>query len=340
MVDHAYCFSCGEETPVGGATLVLARRIVIRNRENVEQVLNGESVAQVCPSCQTVGETRQIELKSSMPPFLSVEIAALFRYLEGTAIEREVPGLEILPLGCVICEEAIPLGTRFVYIELSLDTENGSLVDPENKVSVANVCGVCADKTWGVQVERGLLSSICCATKDCPACAPLRIVTSRVYNEMRKRDSAQEKPPLINEPTTENISWLFDELWPLMDRSSAHRDRMIGIHDEISSCFQKWASDPNQLLKALDNLEGVGLVIASGLIFSANRDAMVPFDQYTTGWCLEKNILPDHYISLEENYANYCGRVSDYVQNSSHLDSVLDCVREAASESQFPIRPE
>ena len=192
MVDHAYCFSCGNETPVEGTTLVLARRIVIRNQENVEQVLNGESVAQVCPSCQTVGGTRQIELKSSMPPFLSVEIAALFRYLEGMAIEREVPGLEILPLGCVICEEAIPLGTRFVYVELSLDTtmENGDSVDPENKVPVANVCGVCADKTWGVQVERGLLSTSPCATKDCPACAPLRIVSSRVYNEMRKRDSA------------------------------------------------------------------------------------------------------------------------------------------------------
>ena len=192
MVDHAYCNSCGNETPVGGATLVLARRIVIRDQEPVEQVLNGESVAQVCPSCQTVGETRQIELKSSMPPFLSVEIAALFRYLEGMAIEREVPGLEILPLGCVICEEAIPLETRFVYVELSLDTtmEKGDLVDPENKVAVANVCGVCADKTWGVQVERGLLSASPCATKDCPACAPLRIVSSRVYNEMRKRDSA------------------------------------------------------------------------------------------------------------------------------------------------------
>ena len=192
MVDHAYCFSCGNETPVGGTTLVLARRIVIRNQENVEQVLNGESVAQVCPSCQTVGGTRQIELKSSMPPFLSVEIAGLFRYLEGMAIEREVPGLEILPLGCVICEEAIPLGTRFVYVELSLDTtiEKGDSVDPENKVAVANVCGVCADKTWGVQVERGLLSASPCATKDCPACAPLRIVSSRVYNEMRKRDSA------------------------------------------------------------------------------------------------------------------------------------------------------
>ena len=124
-----------------------------------------------------------------------------------------------------------------------------------------------------------------------------------------------------------------------MEYSPVHRDRMIGMQDVISSCFQEWATDPNQLLRALDNLDGVGLVIASGLIFSANRNTMVPFDQYTTGWCLEKNILPDHYISLEENHANYCGRVSDYVQNSPRLNSVLDFVREAASESQFPIPP-
>ncbi len=187
MVDHAYCFSCGEETPVGGATLVLARRIVIRNRENVEQVLNGESVTQVCPSCQTVGETSQIEFKSSMPPFLPVEIAALYRYQD---IEGEIPGLKILPLGCVICEEVIPLGTRFVYVELSLDTtiQSGESVRPENKVPVAKVCGVCAHNTWGVQVERGLLSANPCSTKDCPACAPLRIVVSSVYNETSKLD--------------------------------------------------------------------------------------------------------------------------------------------------------
>ena len=145
---------------------------------------------------------------------------------------------------------------------------------------------------------------------------------------------------MINQPDLEDICFLFDVLWPGMDRSSAHRDRMIGIQNEISNCFQESASDSNQLLKALDNLEGVGLVIASGLIFSANRDAMVPFDQYTTGWCLEKNILPDHYISLGENYADYCARVSAYVQEAPHLNTILEFVREAAIESRFPISPE
>ena len=145
---------------------------------------------------------------------------------------------------------------------------------------------------------------------------------------------------MISEPTLEDILWLFDELWPLMEYSRSHRDKMIGMQNEIASCFQGWASDANQLLKALDNLDGIGLVIASGLIFSANRNTMVPFDQYTTGWCLEKDILPDHYISREENYANYCGRVLDYVQNSPHLNAVLDFVREAARESQFPFPPE
>jgi hypothetical protein len=42
---------------------------------------------------------------------------------------------------------------------------------------------------------------------------------------------------------------------------------------------------------------GVGLVIASGLVFACNTDSMVPFDKYTMGWALELRIIPDNKIS-------------------------------------------
>ena len=175
MVDYAHCNSCGGYTPVGGPTLVLARRIVIRtDHKNADEVLNGEACWQVCPECQMVSAIRQLDLKSSMPPFLDVEMTAALNYLKEIAGGREFPNLETLPLRCVKCHDSIHLGTKFVYVELSSDTTRGSLVDPKNKVAVANVCSNCADETWGVSVEQERLSSTPCSSSACPACAPLR----------------------------------------------------------------------------------------------------------------------------------------------------------------------
>ena len=207
MVDHAHCNSCNGSTPTGGTTVVLARRIVIRTHENADEVLVGDAVCQLCPRCQIVGTTRRLELSSSMPPILDAESAALLKYVKETVGRGESSELITLPLTCANCKGLIHLGAKFIYVEISQDTEVRGVVNPKNKVAVANVCGDCADKTWGVQVERGLLSPNPCSTPDCPACAPLkieaslvwgtssnnsaaRIASPRVYNEIRKRNSA------------------------------------------------------------------------------------------------------------------------------------------------------
>ena len=102
---------------------------------------------------------------------------------------------------------------------------------------------------------------------------------------------------MINTPGITAIEWLFNAIWPLMEGSQGHLARMIGKQNSITRAFEEFGNDPSQLLRALDAMPDVGLVIASGLIFSANPDDFVPFDQYTMGWAISENIVPDNYIS-------------------------------------------
>ena len=145
---------------------------------------------------------------------------------------------------------------------------------------------------------------------------------------------------MINTPGITAIEWLFNEIWPLMEGSQGHLARMIGKQNSITRAFEEFGNDPSQLLRALDAMPDVGLVIASGLIFSANPDDFVPFDQYTMGWAISENIVPDNYISKGCNYVEYSAAIKEYVKNRSDLDSILDFVREASQKGQFGIAPE
>lgn len=140
-------------------------------------------------------------------------------------------------------------------------------------------------------------------------------------------------------PTQQDIIFLFDELWPLMDWSAVHRDKCLAEINQIDAMFESHQQNFNELLTALDSIQDIGLVIASGLIFSANRNTMVPFDKYTTGWALELHIIPDNKISAN-NYVDYSSKIKAYIGNSDHLSNIVDFVREARVRTQFSIAPE
>jgi hypothetical protein len=138
---------------------------------------------------------------------------------------------------------------------------------------------------------------------------------------------------------SEDIVWLFDYVWPTMEYSASHRDRCLAQLDSINRLFLENKDNPDDLLLALDALEGVGLVIGSGLIFSVYREDFVPFDKYTMSWALELHLVDDNRIS-GGNYAKYSGQIVKYIQNSTHLESILDFVREAELRAQFEMSPE
>jgi len=144
---------------------------------------------------------------------------------------------------------------------------------------------------------------------------------------------------MTNQLTRQDILWLFDEVWPRMEYAPIHRDRCLDRLQVINSLFRRY-SNANDLLRALDALDDVGLVIGSGLIFIANRETMVPFDKYTMGWALQLKIIPDNKISRDNNYTVYSNKVVGYAQKRTDLHSVLDFVREANDKCQFPLSPE
>ncbi len=140
--------------------------------------------------------------------------------------------------------------------------------------------------------------------------------------------------------TAQDIEWLFDVVWPRMEYAALHRDSSLARLGSINRLFAIDADDPDTLLRELVTLDGIGLVIGSGLIFAANRETMIPFDKFTMGWALELRIIPDNRISTPRNYATYCRKIIEYIEQSDHLDDVLSFVLEADAQAQFPFPPE
>ena len=128
--------------------------------------------------------------------------------------------------------------------------------------------------------------------------------------------------------TKDKVSWLFDYVWPRMPYSASHRDTCIRLLDRINDTFDRFKDNPDKLLVELRRLDGVGLTIASGLMFASNPQVFVPFDKYTMGWSLHLRIIPDNFISTG-NYADYSQRVVSHIQNCEHLETILNFVREA-----------
>ncbi len=142
----------------------------------------------------------------------------------------------------------------------------------------------------------------------------------------------------LKTPSEINIRWLFDDVWPAMAYAPVHRDRCISQLSKIQQVFHHNNHNGDLLLLDLDAIEGIGLTIGSGLIFSANQDHMVPFDKWTIGYALELNILQDANIS-QNNYVKYSSQILKHIQNSSGLNTILNFVREAEENCQFPFEP-
>ena len=143
----------------------------------------------------------------------------------------------------------------------------------------------------------------------------------------------------MNAPRSTDIHFLFDELWPEMELAPAHRDRCLANLDRIANVFLEHPDDPDGVLQGLLEIEDIGPVIASGLIFSANREHLVPFDKYTMGYALELRILPDFRITTG-NYGRFSTSVVNYIAEHREFDDIEGFVRAAGRLAQFPMGPE
>lgn len=111
----------------------------------------------------------------------------------------------------------------------------------------------------------------------------------------------------------DDVRYLFDELWPMMHGSELHKQNCIAHFKQVESCFRKWEGDFDSLLRGLDSIDGIGLTIASGLIWSVYPDEAVPFDKYTMTYALTVEILATNNIS-DDKYAAACKKVVAYCE--------------------------
>ena len=137
-----------------------------------------------------------------------------------------------------------------------------------------------------------------------------------------------------------NIYTLFDDLWPGMLYMQQHKVNCINQYSSINNYFLKYSDDHNKLLKGLCTLDGVGLTIASGLIWSVYPEERVPFDKYTFTYALFKRIIRTEEIS--NDYVGNSLRVKEYCNSFVKKKYTIESfVREAMikMEGKFLYEP-
>jgi len=96
------------------------------------------------------------------------------------------------------------------------------------------------------------------------------------------------------------------EMWGGMHGVQGHHANCRAHSDEIAQVFEARQS-ANEVLMGLLHVEGVGLTIATGLLWAAYPDTYVPFDKKTMGYCLSQMWLPTDLITSD--YEKVCGKV-------------------------------
>jgi len=131
-----------------------------------------------------------------------------------------------------------------------------------------------------------------------------------------------------------DIVYLFDELWPLMPYATEHKTKCLEQFESIQAFFKKYKpKNHDKLFRDLKALPGIGITIASGLIWSGYEDRRVPFDRYTTSYALKLGIIRSNNIL--DNYLDYCSNIQSYCEEQDY--DIEDFVREAMLEMKDSI---
>lgn len=137
--------------------------------------------------------------------------------------------------------------------------------------------------------------------------------------------------------TEKHINKLFDYLWPAMYFAKDHKTNCIKNLKAIDHYFKKYADDHDKLLNSLSSLDGIGLTIASGLIWSYYPTKRAPFDKYTLTYAIKLKIIPTEYISknytkYSDNLKKFCDQYLITTKLTKRKYTIEDFVREALVE--------
>ena len=135
--------------------------------------------------------------------------------------------------------------------------------------------------------------------------------------------------------TKSDIHYLFEDLWPKMPYAQEHKRNCLNKWSSIQNYFEKYNSPEqhNDLLVGLDSLDGIGITIGTGLIWSAHRLDRVPFDKYTLTYSIQQKVIKTekistNYIEISEQLKEFC----DGFEIDGRNYQIEDFVREAMEE--------
>ena len=112
-----------------------------------------------------------------------------------------------------------------------------------------------------------------------------------------------------------------------MEYCHNHRENCLRLYPLIEKQFLKHKLDFDSLLHELIKYEDIGITIATGLIWAAYPGRAVPFDRYTTTWCLQKHYIITYKVST--NYKKICAIVIKELKKRRKPITVEGFVREA-----------
>ena len=203
------CFGCTGATPEGGSTVILARRIMTRTKDAKDQIWDAEATVQICPECFDRAQSGTFPVSCSMAPLLDSEYSGLFQYMRHTADGKTLSGSCALPDRCSRCLEGIPENTKYLFVEISTESEVWrwkeprcpsskygptplpdalhptanrwqKVVESRNVVPLLILCSLCTTALWtSTDMDLGLLRMQCCTTRGCPVCASFRMHKGR-----------------------------------------------------------------------------------------------------------------------------------------------------------------
>lgn len=133
--------------------------------------------------------------------------------------------------------------------------------------------------------------------------------------------------------TEKKIIYLFDVVWPAMEYCAENRKNCLSLFPLIEKQFIKHKLDFDSLLVELVKYDGIGITIATGLIWVSYKGRAVPFDKYTTTWALQKKYIKTNRIS--DDYKSICKKIITELKGRKTPIKVLDFIREAMEEVEY-----
>lgn len=136
------------------------------------------------------------------------------------------------------------------------------------------------------------------------------------------------------------IDYLFRKFWPVMKGVSERYVDCLRQLPAIVGIINNTALTHDARLAQLDELNGIGPTIASGLLWSFFPGECVPFDKHTMGYCtIDWKVIRSHTIT-DGTYATKCAAiVAELGNHSPPFETVDDLVRFAADNGSLELSP-